>query len=126
MKISSRFIQYTFFALFVLSILGSFLFLTRFERMATFVMLQSISTGETENLETDLTALRAEQSIGVTTSIVTTVISLAGFIVSTTFNVRKDKREALESELALKQKEIELQRALIELEELKKKTDNME
>jgi hypothetical protein len=125
MKISSRFIQYTFFALFVLSILGSFLFLTRFERMATFVMLQSISTGETENLETDLTALRAEQSIGVTTSIVTTLISLAGFIVSTTFNVRKDKREALESELALKQKEIELQRALIELEELKKKTDNM-
>ena len=88
-------------------------------------MLQSISTGETENLETDLTALRAEQSIGVTTSIVTTLISLAGFIVSTTFNVRKDKREALESELALKQKEIELQRALIELEELKKKTDNM-
>lgn len=36
-------------------------------------------------------------------------------------NVRKDWREARASELALKQKEVDLQRALIELEELKKK-----
>lgn len=36
-------------------------------------------------------------------------------------NVRKDWCEARASELALKQKEVDLQRALIELEELNKK-----
>jgi cell shape-determining protein MreC len=53
-------------------------------------------------------------------SVLTSVISLLGFLVTATLSVRREKRESRESELTLKQKEIELERARLELEQLKK------
>ncbi len=57
----------------------------------------------------------------ISSSIVTSLVALLGFIVTTMFSLRKEKREARESELALKQKEIELERMRLEIEQLKKK-----
>jgi len=54
-------------------------------------------------------------------SSITALTTLVGFVLTAVLNVRREKREAQESALSLKQKELDLQRALIELEELKKK-----
>ena len=54
-------------------------------------------------------------------SILTSLIALFGFWVTTSLSLRKEKRDARESELTLKQKEIELERMRLELEQLKKK-----
>jgi cell shape-determining protein MreC len=56
-------------------------------------------------------------------TISTAVISLLGFLITTTLSFRREKREARESELSLKQKEIELERARLELEQLKKQVN---
>jgi len=53
-------------------------------------------------------------------SVLTSVISLLGFVVTTTLSVRREKRESRESELNIKQKEIELEKTKLELEQLKK------
>ena len=117
MKSSSRVIQYTFFVLFVLSVLVAFLMLNYQARTTLDAFVEHVETGDTLNLE----KVARENAIDMTASIVSMLVTLLGFVVTTVINVRKDRREARESELALKQKEVELQRALIELEELKKK-----
>ena len=117
MKLSARFIQYAFFVLFALSVLVAFLIINYQERATNFTMAESIETGEPVIIE----ELTPEKSINLTTSTVSMLVTLSGFVITTIFNVRKDLREARASKLALKQKEVELQRALIELEVLKKK-----
>ena len=52
-------------------------------------------------------------------SAATSIIALLGFIVTTVLSLRREKRETRAFELALKQKEIELERARLELEQLK-------
>ena len=116
MKLSTRFIQYAFFVLFALSVLVAFLVINYQERATKFTMAESLETGEAIILEEPT----PEKSINLTTSTVSMLVTLSGFILTTIFNVRKDWREARASEMALKQKEVELQRALIELEKLKK------
>ena len=118
MKLSPRFIQYAFFVLFALSVLVAFLVISYQERATEFTLAESLETGDPVIVE----AVTPEKPINLTTSTVSMLVTLSGFIITTVFNVRKDMREARASELALKQKEVELQRALIELEELKKKT----
>jgi hypothetical protein len=54
-------------------------------------------------------------------SISTALIALLGFIVTTVLSFRREKRDSLASDLALKQKEIELECARLELEQLKQK-----
>jgi cell division protein FtsX len=117
MKLSPRFIQYGFFVLFALSVLVAFLVINNQERVTKFTMAESIETGEPVIIE----ELIPEKPINLTTSTVSMLVTLLGFVVTTVINVRKDWREARASELALKQKEVELQHAQIELEELKKK-----
>ena len=121
MKISSKFIQYTFFVIFILAVLLTFLFLVENQRITVEAMALSLESGEIEEIP-KLESPISVDNLNIITSIITVVISLAGFIGTTVFNVRKDKRESLEAAVALKQKEIELERALIELEELKKKS----
>jgi hypothetical protein len=117
MKISPRVIQYTFFVLFVLSVLVTFQLFNYQEQATLAAFTEHVETGDTLNLE----EIARENAINMTASILSMVVTLLGFVVTTVINIRKDRRESRESELALKQKEIELQRALIELEELKKK-----
>jgi hypothetical protein len=52
-------------------------------------------------------------------SISTSILALLGFLVSTSLSFRREKREAREAELRLKQKEIDLERSRLELEHLK-------
>jgi len=117
MKLSARFIQYAFLVLFALSAMAGFLIINYQERVTKFTIAESIDTGEPVIVE----ELTPEKSINLPTSILSMLVTLLGFVVTTIINVRKDWREARASELALKQKEVDLQRALIELEELKKK-----
>ncbi len=65
--------------------------------------------------------LELDKIMPVVASIVTSLTTLLGFALTSIMTLRKEKREAQASDLALKQKEIELKRALIELEDLKKK-----
>jgi len=58
--------------------------------------------------------------VGSIVPILTSLIALAGFLVTTYFTSRKDKRESKEFELSLKQKEIELERMRLELEQMRK------
>jgi uncharacterized membrane protein YhaH (DUF805 family) len=53
--------------------------------------------------------------------VVTSLVALLGFVVTTALSFRREKREMRESELALKQKEMELEKMRLELEELKRK-----
>lgn len=53
------------------------------------------------------------------TSIVASLISLAGLIITTYLSFKREKREAREFDLTLKQKEIELEKIRLELEKLK-------
>jgi type VI protein secretion system component VasK len=50
----------------------------------------------------------------------TSVITFLGFVITTILSFRREKREARDSELSQKQKEIELEKARLELEQLKK------
>ena len=59
-------------------------------------------------------------SLGFFVTVSTATISLLGFLITTTLSFRREKRDARESALAIKQKEIELERARLELEQLKK------
>jgi len=53
----------------------------------------------------------------------TSVITFLGFVITTVLSFRREKREARDSELSQKQKEIELERARFELEQLKKQVN---
>ena len=123
MKLTTRFIQYAFFVLFILSVLAGFLLMFNQQRIAVAAVAQSIEIGDT-SIEEELQDLRQQDSISMTTAIVSMLATLGGFTVSAVVNFRKDRREAQESKLTLQQKEIELQKALLELEKLKKQTGN--
>ena len=66
--------------------------------------------------------MEVDRIVPIITSIVTSLTTLLGFVLTSILTLRKEKRDSRESDLALKQKEIELKRALIELEDLKKRT----
>jgi hypothetical protein len=103
MKNLSQYAQYAFIALFVLSALAGFRNLQR---------SQEVLVAEVDQVE--------EKSAGVTTSYISMAITLAGFVVSTVMNVRKERREAKEAALNLKQMELELEKTRMELEAMKK------
>jgi hypothetical protein len=82
--------------------------------------MQSASIDDPDKVQISISKL--DNSIFVlTTSIITSLTTLVGFTITTILNIRKERRETREAALTLQQKEIDLQRALIELEELKKK-----
>ena len=66
--------------------------------------------------------MEVDRIVPIIASIVTSLTTLLGFVLTSILTLRKEKRDSRESDLALKQKEIELKRALIELEDLKKRT----
>ena len=66
--------------------------------------------------------MEVDRIVPIIASIVTSLTTLLGFVLTSILTLRKEKCDSRESDLALKQKEIELKRALIELEDLKKRT----
>ena len=61
--------------------------------------------------------------IAIYISMFTSVTAFLGFLVTAILSFRRDRREALDAELSQKQKEIELERARLELEQLKKQVN---
>ena len=123
MKLSARFVQYSFFVLFILSVLSGFILVISRDYIVTQAAEFQLENGEPVGTEELLQSI-SEKTVSFTASIVSMLLSLAGFIVSAVINVRKDRREARETALTLKQKELELQKALLELETLKKQSES--
>jgi TRAP-type C4-dicarboxylate transport system permease small subunit len=61
--------------------------------------------------------------LAISISLVTSVITFLGFVITTILSFRREKRETRDAELSQKQKEIELERAHLELEQLKKQVN---
>lgn len=117
MKNLSQFAQYAFIALFVLSALAGFSTLQRSQEG----LVAEVDQGGDGMISTAvLEKLLEEKSAGVTASYISMAITLAGFVVSTVMNVRKERREAKEAALNLKQMELELEKTRMELEAMKK------
>jgi len=116
MKISLGMVRNIFLVAFITATLFTF---ANFYRGA--VVANATNFDDPGQIEQQVTEIKRSSDI-LTTSMVTSITSLLGFIVSAVMKIRKDKRESLESALTLKQKEIEYQRILLELEELKKRS----
>jgi cell shape-determining protein MreC len=105
-------IRNVFLSIFILATLSAF-----------FLFLRSAGVGmlAASPASPETVVVQPEQVVGIVASVVTSLTTLVGFVVTTVLTVRREKRESLEAGLAFKQKEIELQKALLELETLKKK-----
>ena len=121
MKNLSQIVQYGFLVLFVLSAVTG---LTLLQRSQQGLMAEIEQGGDEAITKAELEKLLEEKSSGVTTSYITMGITLAGFIVSTVMNVRKERREAKESALNLQKMALELEKMRMDLEAMKRK--NME
>jgi len=117
MRIPLNFVRNVFLAIFIVATLVTFVFLYREYLFAIKITQSPIDTSGIP----ELIIVKLEKIIPVTASIVTSLTALLGFSLTAILGIRKEKREARESSLSLKQKELEFQRTLLELEELKKK-----
>lgn len=70
---------------------------------------------------TDYGIVKLENITTLIASVIASLTALLGFVITATLNVRKDRREEHESRLTIQQKELELERTRMELEELKRK-----
>jgi hypothetical protein len=120
MKISLALVRNIFLAIFIVAVLAAFAILFR-ETYLVIIRDQAVASPGNPGGSKFVLQLELEKIMPVAATIVTSLVTLAGFILTAILNVRKERREARESALSLKQKELDLQRALIELEELKKK-----
>jgi hypothetical protein len=113
MKNPLKLIRNIFLAIFILAALSAF-----------FLFLRSADMGglAASPANPEAVVVQPEQVVGIAASVIASLSTLVGFVVTTVLSVRHEKRESLESALALKQKEVELQKALLELEALKKKS----
>ena len=118
MKNLSQIVQYGFLVLFVLSAVTG---LTLLQRSQQGLMAEIEQGGDEAIPKAELEKLLEEKSSGVTTSYITMGITLAGFIVSTVMNVRKERREAKEAALNLQKMELELEKMRMELDAMKRK-----
>jgi hypothetical protein len=118
MKISLTLVRNIFLAIFIVAVLAAFAILYRETYLV--MMGQAVSPGNPEGQKFVL-QLKLEKLMPVVASVITSLTALVGFVLTAILSVRKERRDARESALSLKQKELDLQRALIELEELKKK-----
>jgi preprotein translocase subunit SecG len=119
MKNLSQIVQYGFLVLFVLSAVTG---LTLLQRSQQGLMAEIEQGGDEAITKAELEKLLEEKSSGVTTSYITMGITLAGFIVSTVMNVRKERREAKEAALNLQKMELELEKMRMELDAMKRKS----
>jgi hypothetical protein len=71
---------------------------------------------------------RISEGIGFTVvgSVITSVISLVGFVITTTITWRKEKREASLADVERKKLEVELEKSRLELEEMKRAAEKKE
>lgn len=120
MKISSRLVQYIFFVLFVLSV-GTGLMFVRYQESLVVQAAQMQENGQSSAV--DLAKLLEKKAAGYDISVISMLVSLAGFVVSTVMNVRKDRRETKEAALAMQQKNLELEKLRMELDAMKKKVE---
>jgi hypothetical protein len=119
MKITLALVRNTLLVVFIAATLTAFAILVRESSLVrTIAQTASPNAPEEDQL---VFQLELEKVAPVMASIITSLTTLVGFILTTILNVRKEVREVRESSLSLKQKELDLQRALIELEQLKKK-----
>ncbi|MBI5963323.1 MAG: hypothetical protein HY863_07615 [Chloroflexi bacterium] len=119
MKLSLVTLRNIFLGIFILATLVTFIYVYR---EATIVAENPRPTAPQPAPDSNMVVqLELDKIVPVMASIITSLTTLLGFVFTSVMTLRKEKREARESELALKQKEIELKRALMELEDLKKK-----
>jgi len=117
MKNLSQYAQYAFLALFVLSVLAGFNLLKRSQEA---LILKAEQSGDQGITKGDVEDQLRESAPSVTTTYVTMALTLAGFIVSTVMNVRKERRESKEAELNIRKMELELEKMRMELDAMKK------
>ena len=118
MKNLSQYAQYAFLALFVLSVMAG---INLQQRSREALILKAAQSGDRGISKGEVEEQLNQNAPSVTTTYVTMVLTLAGFIVSTVMNVRKERRESKEAELNIKKMELELERMRMELEAMKKK-----
>jgi hypothetical protein len=119
MKLSLATIRNIFLGVFILATLVTFVYVYR---EASVVKNPRPTTPEVTPGSNMVIQLELDKVVPVAASIVTSLTTLLGFILTSIMTLRKEKREARNSDLELKQKEVELKRALLELENLKKKS----
>jgi hypothetical protein len=117
MKFSLITLRNVFLGIFILSTLAAFFYIYR---EASF-MANNPNPSLPQTDPGLVVQLDLEKTVPVAASIITSLTTLLGFLLTSIITLRKEKRESNASDLALKQKEVELKRALMELEDLKKK-----
>jgi len=117
MKNLSQYAQYAFLALFVLSVLAG---LNLLQRTQEALILKAEQGGDQGITKGDVEEQLKQNAQSVTTTYVTMALTLAGFIVSTVMNVRKERRESKEAELNIRKMELELEKMRMELDAMKK------
>ncbi len=117
MKLHLTTVRNIFLAVFIVAALISFFILFR---ESAIVQAGAAEPGRPQASNT-VVQLDLGKLVPLLASSITALTTLVGFVLTAVLNVRREKRDARESALSLKQKELDLQRALIELEELKKK-----
>jgi hypothetical protein len=119
MKLHLTTVRNIFLAVFIVAALISFSILFR-ESAIVVTEAGATDPGRPEASNT-VVQLDLGKLVPLLASSITALTTLVGFVLTAVLNIRREKRDARESALSLKQKELDLQRALIELEELKKK-----
>jgi len=121
MKISLIFVRNIFLAVFILATLAAFAISYRESSFATGLVAQSGHLNGPPDEPHVFLRVELDKLTPIIASVITSLTTLVGFVLTTMLNIRKEKRGARESALSLKQKELDLQRTLLELDELKKK-----
>ena len=88
-----------------------------------------VPTAETGDPSTVAPAPQTSVDFGFTAlvgSVITSVTSLVGFIITTAITWRKEKREASLADVERRKLEVELEKSKLELEEMKKKAEEKE